>query len=144
MNAKEFAADYLRRYPNLRHCCPKRILDKDYSPHGSQPDASQVIEEIWLHPKFWLLSDKDRDFVFTHEIGHYLLRLRGTAGLIRDLNELGIDPWTLPLPFGAVNMDEAFADCFATYIFAPNELRQYPAWFEIMRRVFVKKGNVHK
>ena len=139
MNAKDFARGYFKRYPNLRRCAPTRIFDKQYTT-PSQPEASQVIEEIWIYPKFWLLSDKDKDFVFTHEIGHYLMRLRGTAGLIADLTSLGLDPWdTAKLPFAAFNMDEAFADCFATYIFAPQELRRYPEWFTVIERVFKRK-----
>lgn len=105
-------------------------MDKASGGEGSHPEARQSGNEIQLFPKFWLLDAKTKDFVFAHEIGHYVLGQHSLVKLIEDLAHLKVDAWdTSKLPYGQTNMDEAFADCFAAYHLEHEELkRRYPEW----------------
>jgi hypothetical protein len=132
----EFLAEFGRSYPRLRHLIPK-VVEKDVSRGGGHPEASQHNNEIWIFPKFWLLDDETRDFVFAHEIGHHVLSQKNTLWIIETAKRFGVDAWdTSSLPFGQFNMDEAFADSFASYHVNPGELRRrYPAWLAIVESV---------
>jgi len=83
-----------------------------------------------LFEKFWKLDAKTRDYVFTHELGHLALSKHGLAKFIKEMEALGVNVWeSEKLPFGQFNMDEAFADSFATYFLNRAELKQrYPEW----------------
>ena len=133
----EFAEDFFRRYPKLRRYAPKQVVDKPSGPG----EARQHGDEIWLFPKFWKLDPRTRDFVFAHELGHFVLGKFGMAKYVQLAGELGIDVWDqLSLPFGQHNMDEAFADSFASYHLTPSELKsRYPAWVDLVQRVKVAK-----
>jgi hypothetical protein len=135
--AASFAKDFFKRHPRLKRYAPSKIVDKTSGGGGGHPEARQSGQEIQLYPKFWKLDDQTRDFVFAHEIGHWQLSEYGLTKLISDLNELGVDPWdSSNLPFGQGNMDEAFADCFATFFLDPAELkRRYPAWETVVEKV---------
>jgi hypothetical protein len=130
---QEFLAEFGRSYPRLRRLIPK-VVEKTSSHAGHHPEASQHNNEIWLYPKFWDLDDETRDFVFAHEIGHSVLSDKHTLWIIETGKQFGVDVWdTNSLPFGQFNMDEAFADCFASYHVNPGELkRRYPAWLSIV------------
>jgi len=134
--AAQFAVGFFKRHPNLHKFAPKKIVDSA-NQKGSHQEASQQGDSIQLYPKFWLLDAEGRDFVLAHEIGHWMLDVYGIAKLIEDLNKLGVDPWELSqLPFGWHNMDEAFADSFATYFFNRSELRQrYPEWDAVVHAI---------
>ena len=135
--AETFAEAFYARHPALRRFAPK-VLDKASGGTGSHPEARQSGGEVWLFPKFWHLDDKTRDYVFTHELGHYVQseKLPGTK-FIDACSKHGIDPWdTSNLPFGQFNMDEAFADSFATYFLNHGELlHRYPEWGALVHQV---------
>jgi hypothetical protein len=135
--AATFVAAFFKRYPGLQRYAPTKILDKSSGGGGAHPEARQAGNEIHLYPKFWALDPKTRDFVFTHEIGHYVLSEYGLPKLIATLNKEGVDAWdSSSLPFGQGNMDEAFADSFASYFLDPGELkRRYPAWFTVVHAI---------
>jgi hypothetical protein len=136
--AESFAAAFFAKHPHLQRFAPRRVLDKAAGGSGSHPEARQSGNEIWLFPKFWHLDDKMRDFVFAHELGHYTQSetLPGSK-FIDACKELDIDPWdTSSLPFGQGNMDEAFADSFATYFLDHGDLHhRYPKWETLVHRV---------
>jgi len=136
-NAASFTAEFFKRHPKLKRYAPSKIVDKSSEGGGSHPEARQAGQEIQLYPKFWQLDQKTRDFVFAHEIGHWQLSEYGLTKVVSDLGGLGIDPWdSSSLPFGQFNMDEAFADCFATYFLDPAELRRrYPMWETVVEKV---------
>jgi hypothetical protein len=136
MHAEAFAEDFFRRHPHLHRFAPKRVVDKPGG-SGSHPEARQAGDEVHLFPKFWHLDARTRDFVFAHELGHYVLSKFGLNRLIEVLGKLGVDPWDVSgLPFGQSNMDEAFADSFATHFLDPSELKQrYPAWESAVQEV---------
>lgn len=136
MDAKSFAEDFFKRHPNLRRFMPKKVLDKPTgdSFHG---EARQHGDEIWISPKFWKLDRKVQDFVFAHELGHYALSQRGLSNMVNLAQQSGVDVWdVMSLPFGQHNMDEAFADAFASYHLTPGELKsRYPAWIGIVEQM---------
>jgi hypothetical protein len=134
-DAEQFLEGFLRRHPVMRTLVPKRVRNKMPTSSHHHPEASQEGLEIWLFPKFWALDKSTRDFVMAHEIGHFVLSERG--GLIKLVPtgaDLGLDLWdTSSLPFGQENMEEAFADSFATYYLARQELaRRYPLWVKLI------------
>ena len=104
---------------------------------GTHGEARQQGNEIWIFPKFWKLARKIRDFVLAHEIGHFVQGRYGPTEFLQLGTELGIDLWdTSSLPFGQHNMDEAFADSFASYYLAPGELKsRYPEWKAMVERI---------
>jgi GNAT superfamily N-acetyltransferase len=129
-----FVAGLYKRHPKLKSFTPK-VIGKTSGGSSSHPEARQSGSEVWLFPKFWDLDPKTRDWVFAHELGHFVQgeRASGTEFLDR-AKEQGIDPWdTTNLPYGQFNMDEAFADCFAAYHLEPAELRRrYPRWEKLV------------
>jgi len=129
-----FLEGFYRRHPSLRVYKPKIVSKAAGSGVHGHPEARQSGNEIWLFPKFWLLNVGTRDFVLAHEIGHFVSSKGSLADLIRKAEEVGIDPWdTGSLPFGQGNMEEAFADAFATYFLDRNELKnRYPAWLKLV------------
>lgn len=133
-DAATFARDFFQREPALARYAPRRVIDKTGG-DARHPEASQHGDEIWLFPKFWRLGPKARDFVFTHEIGHLVLSDAGLSKLVQTAPKFGIDPWEVEqLPFGQGNMDEAFAEAFATAYWSPSELkRRYPAWVGLVK-----------
>lgn len=137
-----FLQGFLQRHPILRKVVPGRIRIRivEKTGAGVHGEARQHGDEIWLFPKFWALDTKTKDWVLTHEIGHWALREFGLSKMIAAASGLGIDPWDLAnLPYGQHNMDEAFADCFAAHVLDPAELKhRYPQWIEIVDQVKTK------
>lgn len=129
--ATEFAAGFFKRHSGLHKFAPSKVVDKASGGGGAHPEARQAGNEIQLFPKFWQLDPATRDFVFAHELGHYVQgqKLSGKA-FLDACEKHGIDPWdSSKLPFGQFNMDEAFADSFATYHLNRSELKsRYPQW----------------
>jgi len=138
-SAQEFVSDFFRRHPQLRKYAGIKVMDKASGGSGTHGEARQHGNEIWLFPKFWKLDPKTRDFVFAHELGHYALSEYGLSKFIAQAETLGVDLWdTASLPFGQHNMDEAFADSFASFHLEPGELkRRYLSWEPL---VLVVKG----
>ena len=112
-------------------------MDKSYGGRSTHPEASQSGGDVWLYSKFWGHDPATRDFIYTHELGHLTLDKFGLDRMIPAAKDLGIDPWdTAGLPYAQFNMDEAFADCFASYFIENSELkRRYPAWEALVRTV---------
>jgi hypothetical protein len=135
--AEEFANEFFKSHSALHKFSPKKIVDKVSGGGGAHPEARQSGNEIWLYPKFWQLDNRTRDFVFAHELGHYWLSSYGLAKLVEELKKQGVDPWdSATLPFGQHNMDEAFADSFATYFLNRGELKhRYPEWDAVVHAV---------
>jgi DNA topoisomerase IB len=133
--AREFADEFFQRHPKLRRYAPSKVLDKTYGGSSGHGEARQHGSEIWLFPKFWALPADVQDFVFAHEIGHYVLSEYGLSKFSREAEAAGVDVWD-NLPFGQFNQDEAFAEVFATYFLTPSELRsRYPEWVPIVEGV---------
>lgn len=130
-----FTTDFFAKHPKLRKYAPKRVLDKP-SGSGIHPEARQSGDDVWLFPKFWNLDSGTKDFVFTHELGHLFLSNFGLSKFITLLQKEGIDPWdSSSLPFGQHNMDEAFADCFASYFLDNDVSKRYPKWGDILKSI---------
>lgn len=128
-----FTTGFFAKYSKLRKYAPKRVLDKP-SGSGSHPEARQSGDDIWLFPKFWNLDSGTKDFVFAHELGHLFLSNFGLSKFITLLQKEGIDPWdSSNLPFGQHNMDEAFADCFASYFMDNDVSKRYPKWADLLK-----------
>ena len=125
------------RHPGLKRYAPHRILDKTVGGGGSHPEARQHGEEVHIFPKFWVLDPATQDFVLAHEIGHYVKSNYGGVRFMEAAGRLGVELWdTDRLPYGQYNMDEAFADCFASYFLDPSELRsRYPGWFSLVEAI---------
>ena len=75
--------------------------------------------------------------VVTHEIGHWVQSNNAFGSAFMDAaRSVGVDPWdTLNLPFGQFNMDEAFADSFASYYTDGDVKRRYPKWTQLVEAV---------
>jgi hypothetical protein len=141
---QKFLIQYRREYPHLNSLLEKiPVYFFDGEPQGRHPEASQISYPsrprhgerseniIALYPKFWKLPLTTRKYVLTHEIGHFISREVGWHDLSKKLK---IDVWDAEnLPFGQFNMEEAWADAFATYIHDPADLRKrYPQWFKLV------------
>ena len=132
---------FFRRHPKLtpyRKAIRFRARDKGGSSgHG---EAQQHGDEVWLFPKFWGHDPQVQDFVLAHEIGHWVKSEFGGREFLTLANALGIDPWdSSALPFGQFNMDEAFADCFASYYTDGDAQRRYPEWARLVEAVEGKR-----
>jgi hypothetical protein len=132
-----FVEAFFRKHPVMRRFTPKAVIEKDGSGPGPHPEARQHGDEVWLFPKFWKLDKKTQEFVFAHELGHYALSNYGLSAFVKLAEANGIDVWDVPsLPFGQFNMEEAFADAFATYFLGGPELdNRYPKWTSIVGAV---------
>lgn len=125
--------EYATRHPQLARQLPK-VVAKSGTGSGSHPEARQFGDEIWLYPKFWRLDSQTRDWVMTHELGHYVRGRRPLQWLIDTAARFGVDVWDSDsLPFGQFNMEEAFAESFAAYSLERSDLKsRYPAWVKIV------------
>ena len=141
IDATEWAETFFHRHTSLRKYATLKVLDKASGGTGPHGEARQHGNEVWLFPKFWKLNFETRDFVFAHEIGHFALSAYGLQKAIGVAQDLGVDPWdSSSLPFGQFNMDEAFADCFASYHLDRSDLKsKAPAWVPIVEAVLGKK-----
>lgn len=126
--------DFFRRFPKLRAYEKIKVVEKSGS-----GEARQSGDQIWIFPKFWKLPESVRDFVFAHEIGHYVLSKIGSKKFMDFAKAAGIDPWDTPaLPWGQFNWDEAFADTFAVIFTDPAEQR-YPEWQSLLKSLLGKR-----
>lgn len=142
MKANQYAQIFFEQHPSLERFAPQRVLDKSGS-GTTHPEARQSGDEIWIYPKFWNHAPQVQDFIFAHEMGHLILARYSLRLLIADLEMVGIDPWdTDKLPFGSPNMDEAFADSFASLVTDRDVLHRYPKWAAIVRNVLRTEGQL--
>ncbi len=122
---------FLRRHPRLKpYMRGLRRVREAPGGSGSHGEARQTGDDILLFPKFWALSAAVQDFVFAHEIGHWVLSSKGgPRSLIEVAARDGVDIWDVAqMPFGQYNMDEGFADSFASYFIDGDVQRRYPMW----------------
>jgi len=127
----EFVAGFFRRLPELERLAPAKISSSSATRYGSHPAGFDELRgEIQFFPAFWRLDEATRDFVFAHEIGHYISEKLGRAWLRKKLRDHGVRLEEMRVfPFEQPNATEAFADCFATYFLFRRELHgRYPAW----------------
>lgn len=126
---------FMGRHPTLRHFLDVDVLRVEKPGAGSHPEARYSHRGIELFPKFWSLGASVQDFVFAHEIGHRVRERWSMRSFMGAAADLGVDVWDVTaLPFGQGNMDEAFADAFASYFTDGDVKVRYPAWTEIVRR----------
>lgn len=131
-----FLKKFYKKHPKLKTLAPKKILNVDKPGAGKHPEATQKLDHIELYPKFWKLpGDRSRFHVLAHEIGHYVLSKKGLSWLVEEARKLGIDVWEPDqLPFGQYNMEEGFADAFASYHTDGDVKRKYPAWAKLIQK----------
>lgn len=132
-----FVAEFFRRHPQLsKYRSRIRFREREQGGSAGHGEARQHGDEVWLFPKFWTHDKGVQDFVLAHEVGHWVKSDFGGREFIALANSLGIDPWdSSALPFGQFNMDEAFADCFASYHTDGDVLRRYPEWAQLVKAV---------
>ncbi len=126
-----WVSGFLKRHPEvrplLRGLRKVRYVDGGSGAHG---EARQAGSDILIFPKFWGLPDQVRDFVFAHEVGHWVLSSQGgVQSLLEKGYRSGVDLWdAAQLPFGQANMEEGFADAFASYLIDGDVRRRHPLW----------------
>ena len=128
---EDFLEGFYSRHPKLRkYARGLRRIRESTGGSGSHGEARQTGNDILLFPKFWGHSQDIQDFVFAHEIGHWVLTSNGgTPSLLAKARRDGMDIWdTDNLPFGQFNMDEGFADAFASYFLDGDVKRRHPQW----------------
>ena len=132
-----FLEGFFRRHSKLsKYRSRIRFREREHGSNSGHGEARQHGDEVWILPKFWKHPKNIQDFIVAHEIGHWVLEQYGTANAIKQAYALGVDPWdTLNLPFGQFNMDEAFADCFASYHRDKEVKRRYPEWARLVELV---------
>lgn len=127
----EFLDGFFRRHPKLKqYTRGLRRIRESTGGSGSHGEARQAGNDILIFPKFWNLPPETQDFVLAHEIGHWVLSSSGGATRLLELARgEGVDLWDLNnLPFAQFNMDEGFADSFASYFTDGDVKRRYPQW----------------
>ena len=127
-------ADYLpgffRRHTNLTKFRNVKMLDGgERSAYGNHPEAECLTKHIVVYDKFWKHDTKGRDWILSHELGHWALRAVGLSGIMGIVNLFG------DLPFGNDSSEEAFADCFASYHLDREVQSKYPDWTTAVERV---------
>jgi hypothetical protein len=126
------------------------VKEKTHASQSRHPDASNEIvsgkDTIVLYPKFWTHDHDVQAFIFAHELGHWALSGPygyTTARFIPLAAHAGIDVWdTASLPFAAGNMEEAFADAFASYYTDKDVFRRYPKWARLVETVAASGAGV--
>jgi hypothetical protein len=126
------------------------VKEKTHAAQSRHPDAANEIvsgkNAIVLYPKFWTHDHDIQASIFAHELGHWVLSGPygyTTARFIPLAAHEGIDVWDTPsLPFAAVNMEEAFADAFASYYTDKDVLRRYPKWARLVEKVAASGAGV--
>lgn len=89
------------------------------------------VESVVVGPKFFVLTKPARAYVLTHELGHYVSSTIGLGVWSAAAQDAGVDVWH-NLPWGAVNMEEAFADTYAVLVHDPQETR-HQNWQDFVR-----------
>lgn len=133
----DFVDGFFRRHPKLsKYRSRLRFREREQGGSAGHGEARQHGDEVWLFPKFWQHTREVQDFVLAHEVGHWVKSEFGGREFIALAESKGIDPWDSPnLPFGQFNMDEAFADAFASYYTDGDVKRRYPAWAQLVEAV---------
>ena len=134
---QEWVAGFYDRHPDLRSYANVRVFSKDAT-SGRHPEASTASKGIELYPKFWELpSERARDVVFSHELGHWVLGLYGLSAFVKLAESFGVDVWDREqLPFSAINFDEAFAESWAEFHLSLRDLRhRHPLWAQMVKAV---------
>jgi len=138
---------FFRRHPKLsKYRRQIRFRERDSGGSAGHGEAQQHGDEVWVFPKFWGHPLGVQDFVMAHEIGHWVKSTHAFGSDFMDAaRSVGVDPWdTLNLPFGQFNMEEAFADSFASYYTDGDVKRRYPAWTQLVEVVQSRRGSPNK
>jgi hypothetical protein len=139
-----FLSNFYALHPALaRFASVVPVKEKAQASASRHPDASNEIvsgkDAVVLYPKFWTHDHDLQASVFAHELGHWVLSGPygyTTARFISLADHYGVDVWDTPsLPFAAPNMEEAFADAFASYYTDKDVVRRYPKWVRIVEAV---------
>lgn len=132
-----FVEGFFRRYPKLvRHARHIKFVERSEGGSAGHGEARQHGDEVWIKPKFWTHGRGVQDFILAHEIGHWVLAEYGSRNFIELAYSRGVDPWdSSSLPFAQFNMEEAFADSFASYYIDGDVQRRYPSWTAIVEAV---------
>lgn len=128
---------FFQRHPRLAPYRRKlRFRAREHGGSAGHGEARQHGDEVWVFPKFWGHDRGVQDFILAHEVGHWVKSDLGGREFIALANSLGIDPWdSSSLPFAQFNMDEAFADAFASYYTDGDVKRRYPEWTKLVEAV---------
>ena len=127
-----FLVGFFHRHPALHRYNTIRIKQR---PASGTVVAQVQLGVILIHPKFWELPDvESQDFTLAHEIGHWVLGEYGLSAFTDVADRLHADVWN-NLPFGQFSMEEAFADCFASYHTDHDVQRRYPQWAAVVKAV---------
>ena len=111
----EYIAGAVKRMPKFgkAYRSLRMVFDQKLTSEARQQTIFGA-QGIVFGPKFFRLSIGHRDLVLVHEIGHWVSGKVGLAEWIRRAGDYGIDPWDAgSLPWGEMNMEEAFAESFA-------------------------------
>jgi len=133
-----FLDGFFRRHPKLsKYRRLIRFRDREQGSSSGHGEARQHGDEVWVFPKFWTHQQGVQDFVLAHEIGHWVKSNNAFGSAFMDAaRSVGVDPWDTPnLPFGQFNMEEAFADSFASYYTDGDVKRRYPEWTRLVEAV---------
>lgn len=133
-----FLDGFFRRHPKLsKYRRLIRFRGREQGSSSGHGEARQHGDEVWVFPKFWTHQQGVQDFVLAHEIGHWVKSNNAFGSAFMDAaRSVGVDPWDTPnLPFGQFNMDEAFADSFASYYTDGDVKRRYPEWARLVEVV---------
>lgn len=146
-----FLSNFYALHPALaRFASVVPVKEKMQASPSRHPDASNEIvsgkDAVVLYPKFWTHGHDQQASIFAHELGHWVLSGPygyTTARYISLADHYGVDVWDTPsLPFAAPNMEEAFADAFASYYIDKDVVRRYPKWVRIVETIVASGAGV--
>jgi DNA topoisomerase IB len=134
---QDFLTDFTLSFPYLRGLLARvKVVENSHLTGEARQAAGNRIE---LGEKFWTHQiAAAQNQVFAHELGHWLLSEYGLQKFLTLTQEYGVDVWALSsLPYSAHNFDEAFAECFASWVTErQNVKRRYPEWVSLVEELF--------
>ncbi len=133
-----YAHGFFQRNPKLQ---PLLSVPVKNGPRYGTEIASVRYETIILTDAFWDFVKNhpaDADFIFAHELGHYVSDKITMREWYKKAAELGVDPWdTDNLPLSQFNAEEAFAETFAVIMMGDSiglgHLQRHSGWIALIR-----------